>query len=314
MIIFGNSVGVIRFFHWQTLNRLYNISREDPVTDLVVNLGKHFTGSEWKNNLLRNRNAIMLGLNPEDCENKDKIKDFMQKTSDEFDHMLISEFSDVSLIVMRRKFCWEFSDILYLPLNVKKYSYKKYKSEKDSEVLWGEKVRRWSQVDFQLYRMFNKTLWRDIALYGQSFWQELDFFQVHTKRICAFCSQILNLVLTHSIQARILLQSNEHMTIPGSPWGGEYRIDHVWCLMSKINLNALKNIIRVKLYPKLCDQLSPDDNGGKYLSLNKFQKFRNETLVKINPLFCSKNLTPTFSTYQVPVEILVKRRVYTTGF
>ena len=169
-------------------------------------------------------------------------------------------------------------------------------------------------MDFQLYRMFNKTLWREISGYGQSFWKELDFFKVQTKRIHNFCSQILNLVLKHATQARVLLQSDEHMTIPGSPWGGKYRVDHVWCLISKINLNAFKNILRVKLYSELCDQLSPDDNGGKYHSLNKFQKFRNETLVKMNPLFCSNNLTPAFSTYQVPVEILLKRRVYTTGF
>ena len=293
---------------------MYNISRAHPVTDLVENLGKHFTGTEWKNNLLRNRNAMMLGLDPEDCENKDKIREFLQKISKEFDHMLISEFPDESLIVMRRKLCWEISDIFYLPLNVKNYSYKRTKGEQDNNNMWENKIIRWSVVDFKLYSKFNETLWREISGYGQSFWKEVDFFKAQTRRIHEFCRQILKLILKHSAQARILLQSEEHIIIPGSPWGGEYRIDHVWCLMSKMNLNAFKTIIRVKQYPELCDQISTSDDGGNNLSFNKFKKLRNETLVKMNPLFCSNNLTQDFHSYQVPVEILLKHRVYTTGF
>ena len=256
----------------------------------------------------------MLGLSPEDCEIEDKVQEFLKKISDEFDHMLISEFSDESLIVMRRKFCWEISDILYLSLNVKRYSFKKLQGVLSDRDPWIERVRRWSNVDFKLYRKFNETLWSEISEYDESFWKELGFFRVQTRRIHNFCSQIMNLVMRHPKVAKILLQSEQHITIPGSPWGGEYRIDHTWCLMSKINLNAFKNIIRVKQYPELCEQLSPGEDGGNYLSLNKFQKFRNETLVKMNPLYCSKNLTSTFSSYQVPLEILLKHRVYITGF
>ena len=253
----------------------------------------------------------MLGLDPEDCENKDKIREFLQKISKEFNHMLISEFPDESLIVMRRKLCWEISDIICLPLNVKNYS---YNDEQNNDDMWGNKIIRWSHVDFKLHSKFNETLWREISGYGPSLWKELDFFKAQTRRIYKFCSQILALILKHSAQARILLQSEEHITIPGSPWGGEYRIDHVWFLMSKMNLNAFKNIIRVKEYPEQCEQISTSDDGGKNLSLNKFKKLRNETLVKLNPLFCSKNLTQDFNSYQVPVEILLNHRVYTTGF
>ena len=253
----------------------------------------------------------MLGLDPEDCENKDKIQNFLQKISAEFDHMLISEFPDESLIVMRRKLCLEISDIFYLPLYVKTYS---YKSEQNHDDMWGNKIKRWILVDFKLYSKFNETLWREISGYGQSFWKEVDFFKAQTRRIYKFCSQIFNLILKHSAQVRILLQSEDHIVIPGSPWGAEYRIDQIWCLMSKMNLNAFKNIIRVKQYPELCDQLSISDDSGKNLSLNKFKKFRNGTLVEMNPLICSKNLTKDFSSYQVPVEILLKQRIYTTGF
>ena len=252
---------------------------------------------------------MMLGLDPEDCENKDKIQEFLQKISDEFYHMLISEFPDESLIVMRRKLCWEISDIFYLPLNVKNYS---YKDEQNNDDIWGNKIRRWSIVDFKFHSEFNETLWREISGYGPSFWKEVDFFKAQSRRIYKFCSQILRLIIKHSTRARIMLQSKEHIIIPSSPWGGEYRIDHVWCLMSKMNLNTYKNIIRVKQYPELCEQISTSDDGGKNLSLNKFKKLRNETLV--NPLFCSKILTQDFNSYQVSVEILLKHRVYTTGF
>ena len=87
--------------------------------------------------------------------------------------MLITEHYDESLIVMRRKLCWEISDILCLPLRIGHHGNKDYTSYSDIR----EKVRTLARVDFLLHEMFNSSLWRDIAQYGRNFWDEFKFIQ-----------------------------------------------------------------------------------------------------------------------------------------
>ena len=249
----------------------------------------------------------MLGLKQKDFENVEKVESFVKGIVAHFDHMLISEYPDESLILMRRKLCWEISDILYLSLNVKTYSSK----ESNRDGILAEKLKNWSKADLILYNIFNETLWNGITEHGSSFWDELEFYQAQTRRIYEFCTSIVNLVEENTGQVREMLESSDHIIFPKSPWGGEYKIDHVWCLMSKLNLMAFKNIIRVKEYPELCNLLTSDSH---LLSLNKFNTLKSENKFGMNPMHCSKNLTAGTSSYQVPVEVLLDPKVYTTGF
>ena len=277
---------------------------------------KYFKGRQWKNNVFRNRNARTLGLKPKDYENPHKTNKFIGKILSEFDLIFIAEYLDESLIVMRRKLCWEISDILYLSLNVKTYSVKELSvnnkqtyNGKESSVnnKLTNKVREWSHIDTYLHNIFTKRLKKEISAYGNDFQKELQFYNNQTNRLKIFCSKIVNVVQTNTEEARKLLESNDHIMIPKSLWGNEYKVDYIWCLMSQINLMVLKNIIRVKEYPELCDQLT---RGCKNLDLNEFEKPLNKSQVKMSPTHCSKSLTPETSSYQVPKGVLLDSTIY----
>ena len=217
--------------------------------------------------------------------------------------MLITEHCDESLIVMRRKLCWEISDILYLPLRIGHYGNKDYTSYSDIR----QKVRTLAWVDFLLHEMFNESLWRDISQYGPDFWEEFSFYSKQKIRIMTFCSKIIKSIKLGSWRVKEVLNLKEMLVVPQSPWGREYVIDHVWCLVSKLNMRVFRNIIRVHEYPELCSSLSQDSHQ---VSLTDFRKNRTEPDVLMKPAFCSGNRTPENRTFQIPIDVLLATDLY----
>ena len=180
------------------------------------------------------------------------MDEFLAGIHNDFEHMILTEYADESLIVMRRKLCWEISDIFYLPLNARNYAYKSSSVDRNSSDI----LRNWSSVDFRLYQMYNTSLWRQVSEYGQDFWDELDFYQTQKIRMFDFCQPVINMVKEDPNKVTKLLDSDESLKIHESPWGHEYKIDYVWCLMTKIHTLALRQMIRVKDYPELCKNIT----------------------------------------------------------
>ena len=217
--------------------------------------------------------------------------------------MLITEHYDESLIVMRRKLCWEINDILYLRLRIGNHGNKDYTSYSDIR----PKVRSLARMDFLLHEMFNETLWRDISQYGKDFWEEFSFYSKQKIRIVNFCSKIINSIKLGSHRVDEVLNLEETLVVPESPWGREYSIDHVWCLVSKLNMRVFRNIIRVHEYPDLCSSLSQD---SRQVSLTDFRKNRTDPEVLMNPAFCSGKRTPENRTFQIPLDVLLATDLY----
>ena len=217
-------------------------SGNNALMDLLQNLPKYFPAGSEAENLARNRNARILGLDSIYMENQTKISEFVGNISKEFDAVVILEYFDESLVVLRRKLCWDLSDILYLPLNVKSYSHKTF-SLNSSFI---KTLRNWNLVDFKLYETFNETLWKTIAAYPRDFEEEVTFYKAQKRRICTFCEPIVQ---------GLAEGTNENLIIPESPWGKEFKVDYKWCIFSAIRGRVFKNILRIKEHPEICNIL-----------------------------------------------------------
>ena len=155
--------------------------------------------------------------------------------------------------------------------------------------------------------MFNESLWRDIALYGTNFWEEFSFYSKQKFRIVNFCSKIFKSIKLGSQRVEEVLNLKETLVVPESPWGREYTIDHVWCLVSKLNMRVFRNIIRVHEFPELCSSLSQDSHQ---MPLTDFQKNRTDPEVMMNSAFCSGKRTPENRTFQIPQDVLLATDLY----
>ena len=123
---------------------------------------------------LNNNQIFDLGLTEKWMRNKTTVTKHIAKLSNEFDLMLIAEYFDESLLLLRKLMCWNFTDILYIKQNAR--SARSSHSHELTETLMN-KIRQWNSADFALYQHFNKTFWEKVENYGPDFSRDLRYFR-----------------------------------------------------------------------------------------------------------------------------------------
>ncbi|XP_006818746.1 galactosylceramide sulfotransferase-like [Saccoglossus kowalevskii] len=99
----------------------------------------------------------------------------------EFDLVLILEYFDESLILLRKLLCWEFDDILYHSVNVRNPTDVITPSMESS-------IRKWSNADVLLYEHFNRTLWKKVNTYDGDFEDDLNKFRTRQQHASSQCT------------------------------------------------------------------------------------------------------------------------------
>ncbi|XP_033104537.1 galactose-3-O-sulfotransferase 2-like isoform X2 [Anneissia japonica] len=111
-----------------------------------------------------------LGVDPGECSNELLVNYTIRKLDNEFDFVMITEMFDESLLVLKKKLCWKFHDILYLRRN-----------QRSERISLNEKLRKkiaeWNSIDMKLYAHFKKRLQDHIDNYGPTFEADLAAFR-----------------------------------------------------------------------------------------------------------------------------------------
>ena len=129
----------------------------------VVSFGKFKTVKASP--LIRNPLLYDLGLSFKYYQNLTAVNEYIQFLDKEFDLVMIMDYFDESLVLMKRLLCWQMEDILYLKLN------ERHDKEKDTVLTDDvrENVKRWNKADVLLFEHFNRSFWKKIENEGESF-------------------------------------------------------------------------------------------------------------------------------------------------
>jgi len=125
------------------------------------------------NPLTRSPLLYDLGLSFKYYQNLTAVNGYIQFLDKEFDLVMIMDYFDESLVLMKRLLCWQMEDILYLKLN------ERHNKEKDTVLTDDvrENVKRWNKADVLLFDYFNKSFWKKIENEGENFYKELTIFR-----------------------------------------------------------------------------------------------------------------------------------------
>lgn len=126
-------------------------------------------------NLIKNGMFFDLGLRTTDYHKIEVVKDAILDIAEKFTLVLIYESLDESLVLLKRRLCWDLDDVLYLKFHYQFQSKNSRSSAINSTVT--ERIRRWNKADVMLYHYFNKTLWSEVRSEGQEFLEELREFR-----------------------------------------------------------------------------------------------------------------------------------------
>lgn len=133
---------------------------------------------------LRNGMSFDLGLEPEEFDETEVIKNFITSVEKDFDLVLIMEYFDESLILLKQHFCWSVEDVLYLKHNSRLQSLKKHHIPKQ----FRNKYLDWNKADVLLYKHFNQTFWKKVNSQGEYFWAEVRLLKKRSLEMATKCS------------------------------------------------------------------------------------------------------------------------------
>ena len=152
-------------------------------TDPVVSLEKflerpssyYYTSGKFvvKSFFLRNPMMFDLGFSLRCFQNYTAVTDYINFLNKEFDLIMIMDYFDESLVLLKRLLGWDIDDILYVKVNER---LGKEKASKLSDRVQ-ESIKRWNKADVLLFNYFNATFWIKVEMEGPAFYEDLSAFR-----------------------------------------------------------------------------------------------------------------------------------------
>lgn len=161
---------------------------------------------------VNNRQSFDFGIPQTMFRNKLDISSYIQKLDREFPLVMIMEYFDESLVLMKRLLCWDLQEILYVPLNINK-------GKKKNPVQLPESSEKFlhffDYADFQMYDHFQKRFKDQVKLQGPDFHDEVNTFKDIKDQVTKFC------------QSKPL--SNRSLTVGPTKWNSKYNLTSEDC-------------------------------------------------------------------------------------
>lgn len=157
--------------------------RGEKALDLFLdNPRKYYNNSAGKVSVsLKNPMLYDLGLEPKEMESMRTIQEKIKNIENTFNLVLLIEYFDESLVLMKHILNWDYDDLVYVSLNSRSS-----KSEIKPEIAL--KIWEWNSGDVMLYNHFNQTLWRRLSkIPKQKLDQELQLLRDRRKQWRDYC-------------------------------------------------------------------------------------------------------------------------------
>ncbi|XP_070546751.1 galactosylceramide sulfotransferase-like [Ptychodera flava] len=133
---------------------------------------------------LRNGMSFNLGFDHRFDDNDSAIDEMINKLDKELDLVLISDYFEESLVLLKNVLCWKLDDILYISKGIRSKN-KRYTISKSV----AERILKWNKADVKLYEHFNRTFWKKINSYGADFYKDLREYRTSLRKFQEECAE-----------------------------------------------------------------------------------------------------------------------------
>ena len=133
-----------------------------------------------------NRIAALFGAQTTMMINDESFQQFLNDVDRTF-LVGITEHYTESLILFKRRLCWQLQDVIHVHIRRSKYHSQVTIDQKQDEKL-RQTLCYHNAVDCELYDHFNRSFWRQIQLEGDNFQLEVEQFRSIIKNVSEFCS------------------------------------------------------------------------------------------------------------------------------
>ncbi|NXY90075.1 G3ST2 sulfotransferase, partial [Alcedo cyanopectus] len=145
----------------------------------------------------RNLMTFDFGFNPNGEVSAKRVQHMLEAIEASFDLLLISEYFDESMVLLKEMLCWDLDSVVSFPLNSRDSS---TKSPLPDSIV--EKIKNWNRLDWEIYTHFNRTFWeridRDIG--RERMQREVKVLQARRAELAKTCLQGMGSVAPKDIK------------------------------------------------------------------------------------------------------------------
>ena len=211
--------------------------KSDPINGFLRH-PEDYTGGQkcpQPTSFVNTRMSFDLGFNVGHIEatrqNRAEIKQFLQNLEEEFDLVLISDYFDESMVLLKRQLKWSLRDILYLRVNAMTLAKDSpWRSEPNITSAEFLAFRHCNMVDYELYDHFLPI-----------FLDKIDKERLFEEEVAAFKSVLKSLVNFCDSES-----AGERLLVPKSDWTEELVILRCECEMMRLSEPSLVDRARKK--------------------------------------------------------------------
>ena len=234
------------FNEWRAYKRL-NISSESPVLSYLEGLVKGLYTNRSDMAFHVQNMGHLLGLPYQQAAKKSALGTFLRDIDKQFPAIIVREYYDESLVLMRRRLCWETKDIIYRKLRTRD------PTKTRINIPWYlERVHRaHSPAEYAIYDFFINRLFRHIER-EPYFWQELKRFKDILARMSDFCGKFEETIRQNRTKIYEIAENPDHLYIDGSPFGKPFNVSGMDCMTMSLHTMAQRWHLAAKKYPSVC--------------------------------------------------------------
>ncbi|KAM9391419.1 galactosylceramide sulfotransferase [Pholidichthys leucotaenia] len=140
----------------------WKIPGDDKLREFLLDPDKYFDPEGFNSFYLKNLLFFDFGLDNTLELDDPRVKEGIKSISDHFQLVMLVEYFEESLILLKEALCWEMDDLLFFKLNARKGS---TVSKLSPELR--VKALEWNAIDWKLYQHFNQTFWKKVGAYGR---------------------------------------------------------------------------------------------------------------------------------------------------
>lgn len=139
----------------------WKIPGDDKMAEFLLNPQSYFDPEGFNSFYLKNLLFFDFGQDNTLKLDDPRVDEGISFISERFQLVMLVEYFEESLILLKEALCWEMEDLLFFKLNARKGStVSKLTPELRARAL------EWNAIDWKLYQHFNQTFWKKVDAYG----------------------------------------------------------------------------------------------------------------------------------------------------
>ncbi|XP_028653973.2 galactose-3-O-sulfotransferase 4 isoform X2 [Erpetoichthys calabaricus] len=149
----------------------------------IANPWRYYLPQVHNNHYARNLLWFDFGFNHNANFSLQVAQAGVEEIQQSFHLILLAEYFDQSMVLLRDALCWSLDDIVTFRLNFRSNDTRRRLSAKQEE-----RLKQWNAMDWYLYQSFNKTFWQRVERFGKSRMdQEVAILQARQKELMDLC-------------------------------------------------------------------------------------------------------------------------------